>query len=65
MFNEALDTGPSITVYVVERTPGNCPRLTEIMPSLRAYALIPRTSKPIRFVVSTAATDCGALKTIN
>jgi hypothetical protein len=47
------------TVHILELAPGNCPRLAALMGSV-SYALIPRTTNEIRFVVTKADSNCAS-----
>ena len=65
VFRLVRETSAAVSVDIVELKPGpSCPVLTEIVPSLQAYALIPETSKPIRFSVSRALVDCNFRSTV-
>jgi hypothetical protein len=46
------------TVHIIEVTPGNCPRMTQLTSSV-SYALIPQTTNEIRFIISRADSNCA------
>jgi hypothetical protein len=60
---ESVNTAPDwsnkmvTSVHVIEMGPGDCPRLTQLTSSV-SYALIPKTTNEIRFVVTKADSDC-------
>jgi hypothetical protein len=61
---ESVNTAPDqsnkmvTSVHVVEMGPGNCPRMTQLTSSV-SYALIPKTTNEIRFVVTKADSNCS------
>jgi len=61
---QSVTESDDIRVSLLETTPGTqCPRMTELTYP-EAFALIPKTSKPIRFDVTTAAIDCPSRRSI-
>jgi hypothetical protein len=64
LFSAVYEQANDVSVTVLEVTPGNCPRLESLM-NLRAYALIPKTSKPVQFEISQATHDCDTQKIVN
>jgi hypothetical protein len=62
VFTSVLDSEPthpqSITVNVLELSPGSCPVLAKLT-GTTSYILIPQTNKRIRFVVSKADSNCN------
>ncbi len=46
------------SVHIIEIGPGNCPRMTQLTSSV-SYALIPKTTDEIRFVISKADSNCA------
>lgn len=58
VFIQSVTESDEIMVSLLETTPGaQCPRMTE-RTYPEAFALIPKTSKPIHFDVTTAIIDC-------
>ncbi len=57
VFDSVIDRGAEIRVHTTINGPGTCPCMTE-MGVASAMALIRRTDKPIRFVVSHIERDC-------
>jgi hypothetical protein len=57
------DTGGTITVSLLNMRAVGCPELTEITHPI-AFALIPRTLKPIKFLVFEVNQDCSNHPTI-
>jgi hypothetical protein len=53
---------PTITVFILDLGPGTCPRTADLTNPI-AFALIPKTSQPIRFVVSNADSNCNSPRT--
>jgi hypothetical protein len=49
---------PTVAVYLLDLGPGSCPRTEELTHSI-AFALIPKTSESIRFIVAKADSDCS------
>jgi hypothetical protein len=62
VFTSVLDSEPthpqSMTVNVLELSPGSCPGLA-MLTGETTYILIPKTNKRIRFVVSKADRNCN------
>jgi hypothetical protein len=50
---------PTVAVFLLDIGPGTCPRTEELTHAI-AFALIPKTSEPIRFFVNKADRDCKA-----
>lgn len=63
VFTQIFDARDVIVVNVMEVEAGNaCISIATVNPDLRAYALIPKTDKPVRFNVSHAVEDCSKRK---
>jgi hypothetical protein len=62
---QSVTESDEIHVSLLETIPGpQCPRMTELTyPD--AFALIPKTSKPIRFDITTATVDCSIRRSIS
>jgi hypothetical protein len=64
VFIQSVTESDEIRVSLLETTPGTqCPRMSELTYP-EAFALIPKTSKPIRFDVTTATIDCPTHRSI-
>ena len=62
---QSVTESDEIRVSLLETTPGTqCPRMTELTYP-ETFALIPKTSKPVRFDVTTAAIDCPSRRSIS
>lgn len=62
VFTSVLDSEPthpqSVTVNVLELSPGSCPAFAKLIGAM-TYILIPKTNKRVRFVVCKADRNCN------
>src|SRR5665213_1215002 len=66
VFTGVRNLGNSIIADVIEVSAGHdCVSLATVNPDLHAYALSPRTDKPIHFSISKAVRDCSTRKLVN